>query len=47
MNWTVLRQNDDGSTFTATFKMEKVNKKKSWPSGCDFFRIFATDYQDD
>ena len=25
MNWTALRQNDDGSTFTATFEMEKVN----------------------
>ena len=25
MNWTALRQNDDGTTFTATFEMEKVN----------------------
>jgi len=25
MNWTALRQNNDGSTFTATFEMEKVN----------------------
>ena len=26
MNWTALRQNDDGSTFTATFEMEKVSQ---------------------
>ena len=25
MHWTALRQNPDGSTFTATFEMEKVN----------------------
>ena len=25
MSWTALRQNDDGTTFTATFEMEKVN----------------------
>ena len=25
MNWTALRQNPDGTTFTATFEMEKVN----------------------
>ena len=25
MNWTALRQNDDGTTFTATFSMTKVN----------------------
>ena len=25
MNWTALRKNDDGTTFTATFEMEKVN----------------------
>ena len=25
MNWTALRQNADGTTFTATFEMEKVN----------------------
>jgi hypothetical protein len=24
MNWTALRQNEDGTTFTATFEMEKV-----------------------
>ena len=24
MNWTALRQNEDGSTFTATFEMKKV-----------------------
>ena len=24
MNWTALRQNADGTTFTATFEMEKV-----------------------
>lgn len=26
MNWTALRQNNDGSTFTATFEMEKVSQ---------------------
>ena len=25
MKWTALRQNPDGTTFTATFEMEKVN----------------------
>jgi hypothetical protein len=25
MHWTALRQNPDGTTFTATFEMEKVN----------------------
>ena len=25
MNWTALRQNEDGTTFTATFEMTKVN----------------------
>lgn len=25
MNWTALRQNEDGSTFTATFEMKKVD----------------------
>ena len=25
MNWTALRQNPDGTTFTATFEMEKIN----------------------
>jgi len=25
MNWTALRQNPDGTTFTATFEMERVN----------------------
>ena len=25
MNWTALRENADGTTFTATFEMEKVN----------------------
>jgi hypothetical protein len=24
MNWTALRQNPDGTTFTATFEMTKV-----------------------
>lgn len=24
MNWTALRQNDDGTTFTATFEMDKI-----------------------
>jgi hypothetical protein len=24
MTWTALRQNDDGTTFTATFEMTKV-----------------------
>ena len=24
MNWTALRQNENGTTFTATFEMEKV-----------------------
>jgi hypothetical protein len=24
MNWTALREADDGSTFTATFEMSKV-----------------------
>jgi hypothetical protein len=24
MNWTALRQNEDGTTFTATFEMERV-----------------------
>jgi hypothetical protein len=24
MNWTALRQNEDGTTFTATFEMKKV-----------------------
>ena len=26
MHWTALRQNPDGTTFTATFEMEKVNQ---------------------
>ena len=26
MNWTALRQNPDGTTFTATFEMEKVSQ---------------------
>ena len=24
MNWTALHQNEDGTTFTATFEMKKV-----------------------
>lgn len=27
MNWTALRQREDGSTYTATFQMTKVEKE--------------------
>ena len=36
MNWTALRQNDDGTTFTATFTMNKVEDPGvMWPVAID------------